>query len=42
MIARGDHAASFNSPRKGAGMTAYLITLALAGLVAIAVWEGFS
>jgi hypothetical protein len=24
------------------GMTAYLISLALAGLVAIAVWEGFS
>ena len=24
-----------------AGMTAYLIVLALAGLVAIAVWEGF-
>jgi hypothetical protein len=25
-----------------AGMTAYLISLALAGLIAIAVWEGFS
>ena len=25
-----------------ASMTAYLISLALAGLVAIAVWEGFS
>jgi hypothetical protein len=25
-----------------AGMTAYLISLALAGLVAIALWEGFS
>jgi hypothetical protein len=25
-----------------ARMTAYLISLALAGLVAIAVWEGFS
>ena len=25
-----------------AGMTAYLISLALAGLIAIALWEGFS
>jgi hypothetical protein len=24
-----------------AGMTAYLISLALAGLIAIAVWDGF-
>jgi hypothetical protein len=24
------------------GMTAYLISLALAGLIAIALWEGFS
>jgi hypothetical protein len=32
----------FNSQQKESGMTAYLITLALAGLVAIAVWEGFS
>jgi hypothetical protein len=28
--------------KREAGMTAYLISLALAGLVAIAVWEGFS
>jgi len=27
---------------KEAGMTAYLISLALAGLIAIALWEGFS
>jgi hypothetical protein len=25
-----------------AGMTAYLISLALTGLIAIALWEGFS
>ena len=29
-------------PQRGAGMTAYLISLALAGLVAIAVWEGLA
>jgi hypothetical protein len=28
--------------REQAGMTAYLISLALAGLVTIALWEGFS
>jgi len=28
--------------RKQAAMTAYLISLALAGPVAIALWEGFS
>ncbi len=28
--------------RREASMTAYLISLALAGLVAIAVWEGFA
>ena len=27
---------------KEAGMTAYLISLALAGLIAVALWEGFS
>ena len=31
-----------HSPKGAAGMTAYLISLALAGLVAIAMWEGFS
>jgi hypothetical protein len=30
----------FNRERQD--MTAYLISLALAGLIAIAVWEGFS
>jgi hypothetical protein len=29
-------------PTREASMTAYLISLALAGLVAIAVWEGLS
>lgn len=42
MIASGDHAAHLIHSREEAGMTAYLISLALAGLVAIAVWEGFS
>jgi hypothetical protein len=28
--------------REEADMTAYLISLALAGLIAIAIWEGFS
>jgi hypothetical protein len=28
--------------RAGMSMTAYLISLALAGLIAIALWEGFS
>ena len=32
----------FDSDRARPGMTAYLISLALAGLVAIAVWEGLS
>jgi hypothetical protein len=36
-----DHAAHLNS-RSEPPMTAYLISLALAGLIAIAVWEGFS
>jgi hypothetical protein len=29
-------------PTRDNGMTAYLISLALVGLIAIAVWEGFS
>jgi hypothetical protein len=29
-------------PQREASMTAYLISLALAGLVAIAVWEGLA
>jgi len=29
-------------PTRDNGMTAYLISLALEGLIAIAVWEGFS
>ena len=33
---------SFIPARREAGMTAYLISLALAGLVAIAVWDGLS
>jgi hypothetical protein len=41
MIA-GDHAAHFHSRTEEAGMTAYLISLALVGLVAIALSEGFS
>jgi hypothetical protein len=28
--------------KEESGMTAYLISLALAGLIAIALWEGFS
>jgi hypothetical protein len=36
-----DHAAHLNS-RSEPPMTAYLISLALAGLIAIAVWERFS
>jgi hypothetical protein len=42
MIARDDHAAHHTDFRRETIMTAYLISLALAGLVAIAVWEGFS
>lgn len=38
----GDHAAHFHSRTEEAGMTAYLISLALVGLVAIALSEGFS
>jgi len=34
--------AAMTTPRKQAAMTAYLISLALAGLVAIALWEGLS
>jgi hypothetical protein len=41
MIA-SDHAAYSFHMRQEASMTAYLISLALAGLIAIAVWEGFS
>ena len=41
MIA-GDHAAHFHSHTAEADMTAYLISLALVGLVAIALSEGFS
>jgi hypothetical protein len=40
MIARSDHAAYLNLQEMP--MTAYLISLALAGLVAIAVWEAFA
>ena len=36
-----DHAAHFIHVEAGGRMTAYLIALALAGLVTIAVWEGF-
>ncbi|QWG14813.1 hypothetical protein KMZ29_09235 [Bradyrhizobium sediminis] len=36
-----DHAAHFIHTEAGGCMTAYLIALALAGLVTIAVWEGF-
>jgi hypothetical protein len=32
----------FSSPMKEAGMTAYLISLSLAGLVVIVLWEGLS
>jgi hypothetical protein len=32
----------FIHPDEEARMTAYLISLSLAGLIAIAVWEGFS
>jgi hypothetical protein len=32
----------FFHPRHEVSMTAYLISLAVAGLIAIAVWEGFS
>jgi hypothetical protein len=39
MIARSDHARVILRERL---MTAYLISLALAGLVAIAVWEAFA
>jgi hypothetical protein len=42
MAVSSGHAAQLNSRRKRSDMTAYLIALALAGLVAIAVWEGFS
>jgi hypothetical protein len=38
MIVDGDHAAHLF--REGIPMTAYLISLALVGLIAIAVWEG--
>ena len=41
MIA-GDHAAHFHSHTAEADMTAYLISLALVGLVVIALSEGFS
>jgi hypothetical protein len=37
-----DHAADLIPKQQEAVMTAYLISLALVGLVAIAVWEGFS
>jgi hypothetical protein len=42
MIASRDHAALFTSCEPRGTMTAYLISLALAGLVAIIVWEGLS
>ena len=35
-------ASAMTTLREQAAMTAYLISLALAGLVAIALWEGFS
>ena len=35
-------AGSDDETRRGAGMTAHLISLAVAGLVAIALWDGFS
>jgi hypothetical protein len=38
MIVDGDHAAHFYPGENP--MTAYLISLALVGLIAIAVWEG--
>ncbi|QWG17134.1 hypothetical protein KMZ68_19425 [Bradyrhizobium sediminis] len=41
MIASSDHAAHFIHTEAGGRMTSYLIALALAGLVTIAVWEGF-
>jgi hypothetical protein len=37
-----DHAAYLIHINSEASMTAYLISLALAGLIAIAVWEAFS
>jgi hypothetical protein len=37
-----DHAADLIRQQQETGMTAYLISLALVGLVAIAVWEGCS
>jgi len=42
MIAWSGHAAYFIRIRSKAGMTAYLISLALAGLIAITVLEGLS
>jgi hypothetical protein len=43
MIGRtGDHAAHSIRRQQEVGMTAYLISLALVGLIAIAVWEGCS
>jgi hypothetical protein len=41
MIASRGHAADLFS-RRGQPMTAYLISLALAGLVIIVLWEGLS
>ena len=40
MIVDGDHAAYFIQEENS--MTTYLISLALVGLIAIAVWEGFA
>jgi len=43
MIALNASCRTFNScQNREASMTAYLISLALAGLIAIAVWEGLS
>jgi hypothetical protein len=43
MIGRtSDHAAHLIREQQEAGMTAYLISLALVGLIAIVVWEGCS
>ena len=41
MIASSDHAAHLFHTEQETDMTAFLIALALAGLVVIAVWEAF-
>jgi hypothetical protein len=42
MIAQAIMPQIYSYPRKEAGMTAYLISLALTGLVIIVLWEGLS